>query len=74
MQEVIINIKNDQKACYLLKFLRQLDFIEVKRIKKIKILTDIERDIKKSFNDLNNGKVSSWNNIEVTLNDTQSKS
>ncbi len=34
MQQVVLGIKNDMKAKYLLDFLRQLDFVEIKGIRK----------------------------------------
>lgn len=34
MQQVVLNIKNDEKAKFLLDFLRQLDFIEIKQVLK----------------------------------------
>ncbi|MCP4155104.1 MAG: hypothetical protein GY757_45690 [bacterium] len=32
MQQVVLNIRNTEKAKFLLDFLRQLDFIEIKQV------------------------------------------
>jgi len=44
MSRVILDIKNSEKGKYLLDFLRQVDFLEIKEADEETIITDQKRD------------------------------
>ncbi len=44
MSRVILDIKNNEKGKYLLDFLRQVDFLEIKEADDETVITDQKRD------------------------------
>ena len=44
MSVVILDIKNDEKGKYLLDFLKQIDFLEIKYGKQMEDLMQVEED------------------------------
>ncbi len=48
MSEFVMDIKDDKKGRYLLDFLRQIDFLEIREVKEIKSIEQEKID-KESF-------------------------
>ncbi len=69
MQQIIINIKDENKAKYFIDFLKQIDFISIEKNENEIKLKEISEEIIESVNNVKNNKVKSWKNKKIVLKD-----
>jgi len=67
MQQLVIQITDRSKARYLIKFLKQLDFVKVREVDTNEQLKEFQQGISESFKDLKERRVSLWKNKKVNI-------